>query len=239
MPIIFLNCEEKMRVESQIGSTRQGGVALVVVLIFIVALTSLAIYSARDVSLSERVARNQLDVQIAREAAEAALRDAEVELLYATPDLRTGAKCARGLDTRPVIDNFTFFKNNCANGQCNLDIALYSTFNYNTASTTTLAKIAARTIDGEPWWPEAKGGQWNDDLTTKPTTVGVNCTFTGGVPFGTYTGRAAITGVWRQPEYLIEYFPMTDDNLFRISARGFGRNPNTEIVLQSYFRPFQ
>lgn len=221
------------------NSASEKGVALVVVLIFIVALTSLAIYSARDVSLSERVARNQLDAQVARESAEAALRDAEVELLYTTPDLRSGAKCARGLDARPVVDNFSSFKNNCANGQCSLDISLYSNANYSTSTTTTVAKIAARTIDGEPWWPEAKGGQWNDDLTTKPTAVGVNCTFTGGIPYGTYTGRAPLTGVWRQPEYLIEYFPLTDDNLFRISARGFGRNPNTEIVLQSYFRPFQ
>ena len=223
----------------QKNRSKQSGVALVVVLIFIVALTSLAIYSARDVSLSERVARNQLDIQVAREAAEAALRDAEIELLYTTPGLRAGARCARGADDRPVVENFPSFRSDCPNGQCSLNIGLYSTFNYNTATTTTAAKIATRTVDGEPWWPEAKGGQWNDVLSTKPTTVGVNCNFVGGVPFGTYTGRPAIVGVWRQPEYLIEYFLLTDDNLFRISARGFGRNPNTEVVIQSYFRPFQ
>lgn len=214
---------------NSIGIT-QSGVALVVVMIFIVALTSIAIFSARNVSLSERVARNQLDAQVAREAAEAALRDAEFDLLLASETLRAGAKCARtGL--RPVTENIAQFTTTCNNGQCGLPPARYELSNYASATSTSNT--------GEPWWPAAKGGLWNDDLSTKPTGVGVNCTFVGGVPYGTFSGRADIVGVSRQPEYLLEYFRIGTNNLFRISARGFGRNPNTEIVLQSYFRPFQ
>jgi type IV pilus assembly protein PilX len=215
--------------ESGMGNS-QRGVALVVVMIFIVALTSIAIFSARNVSLSERVARNQLDAQVAREAAEAALRDAEFDLLLASDVLRTGAKCARtGL--RPVNENIAQFTGTCSKGQCGLPPARYETSNYAIATNTSNT--------GEPWWEEAKGGLWNDDLTIKPTAVGVNCTFVGGVPYGTYSGRADLVGVSRQPEYLIEYFRIGTNNLFRINARGFGRNPNTEVVLQSYFRPFQ
>jgi type IV pilus assembly protein PilX len=211
-------------------SNKQHGVALVVVMIFIVALTSIAILSSRNVSLSERVARNQLDAQVAREAAEAALRDAEFDLLLTSEALRTGAKCARtGL--RPVSENISQFTGTCSKGQCGLPQSRYDTSNHATATATSNT--------GEPWWEAAKGGLWNDTLSTKPTVVGANCNFSGGVPYGTYSGRAELVGVSRQPEYLIEYFRIGTNNLFRINARGFGRNPNTEIVLQSYFRPFQ
>lgn len=208
----------------------QHGVALIVVLIFIVALTSLAIFSARDVSLGEQLARNQLDSQVAREAAEAALRDAEFDLLLPTGTLRAGAFCDRGTD-RALSGTAapSAFQANCLRGQCRVPPAMYATTNYDTAPSAT---------NYEPWWPASKGGLWNDDISTKPTTAAsANClTFTGGVPFGTFSGRTRIAGVSRQPEYLIEALTNGTD-LVRITARGFGRNPNTEIVLQSYFRP--
>ena len=230
--------------ESKVGrSKKQYGVALIVVLIFIVALTSLAIYSSRDVSLSERIARNQLDIQVAREAAEAALRDAEFDLLLNNGARRTGARCAR-TDTRPTVDVLFEFSPGCVGGQCGLPQTLYDTSNYQTAVTTTTAmivvattKVGTPTITGEPWWPISKGGQWNDDLSSKPTAVDLNCNFSGSVPFGTFSGRSPILGVARQPEYLIEYFLV--GKFFRISARGFGRNPQSEVVLQTFFRPFQ
>lgn len=209
----------------------QTGVALIVVLIFIVALTSLAIFSARDVSLGEKLARNQLDSQVALESAEAALRDAEFDLMLKDGTLRTGAFCARlyGLE-RPVTapSAFSAFESTCLRGQCSPSPSVTAAnSNYATAPSAT---------NYEAWWPASKGGLWNDDISTKPTTAAsANCTsFTGGVPFGTFTGRTRVTGVSRQPEYLIER--MSPD-FVRITARGFGRNPNTEIVLQSYFRP--
>lgn len=207
----------------------QTGAALVVVMIFIVALTAIAIYAAKNVSLNERLARNQLDAQVAREAAEAALRDAEFDLLLASDAIRPNAKCAR-TDTRPVIESISQFDTTCTRGQCGLPPARYEMSNYATATSTSNT--------GEPWWPTAKGGLWNDNLSTKPTAVGVNCTFTGGVPYGTYSGKPNIIGVSRQPEYIIEYFRVGTNNVFRVTARGFGRNTSTQIVLQSYFKPF-
>lgn len=212
----------------------QRGVALIVVLIFIVALTSLAIYSSRDVSLGERLARNQLDAQVAREAAEAALRDAEFDLmLFRNDTVRPGAFCAR-TGERPAKDASAAFNATCDKGQCAFPLTSYQAANFSTANSTTVVNI-------EPWWPDGKGGLWNDDLTTKPTALNTNCTFTGGVPYGTYSGRPALVGVSRQPEYLVELIDGASKKsaYVRITARGFGRSPNTEIVLQSYFRPFQ
>ena len=210
-------------------ASSQKGVALVVVLIFIVALTSLAIYSARDVSLGERLARNQLDSKVAYEAAEAALRDAEFDLELINGTLRTGAFCDRGQDraiTSPQA--YSKFSSTCLRGQCSASPSVTAAnSNYATAPSAT---------NYEAWWPASKGGLWNDDISTKPTSAAsANCdSFTGGVPFGTFTGRNRIVGVSRQPEYLIEQ--MSKD-FVRITARGFGRNSNTEVVLQSYFRP--
>lgn len=213
------------------GAASQRGAALVVVMIFILALTAIALFSARNVSMGERLARNQLDAQVAKEAAEAALRDAEFDLLLASGALRPGARCSRGT-MRPFNEAIYEFSEDCDHGQCGMAPSLYAAANYATATDTSNT--------GEPWWPASKGGKWNDDASIKPTTAaGVNCVFKGGVPYGTYTGRTAIVGVARQPEYLIEYFRIGPNNLFRINARGFGRDVNTEIVLQSYFRPFQ
>jgi Tfp pilus assembly protein PilX len=44
--------------------------------------------------------------------------------------------------------------------------------------------------------------------------------------------------VARQPEYLIEYLAAGNDKVMRITARGFGADINTEVVMQSYFRPY-
>ena len=234
MPTTFPN--QLIRVAARTSRTAhkvptQHGVALIVVLIFIVALTSLAIYSARDVSLSEKLARNQLDSQVAREAAEAALRDAEFDLQLKDGALRTGAFCARTYKAeRPITDPAagSAYVADCLRGQCSPSPSVVaSNSNYATAPSAT---------NYEAWWPASKGGLWNDDLSTKPVSAAsANCAgFKGGVPFGTFSGRTRIAGVTRQPEYLIE--KMSAD-FVRITARGFGRNPNTEIVLQSYFRP--
>jgi type IV pilus assembly protein PilX len=215
--------------------------ALVMVLIFTVALSIAAAYAAKNSSLAEKVARNQVDYQTARQAAEAALRDAERDILLADGSTQSNALCARG-DARPVMDAIWAFDTQCTAGQCGFG-----------PSTYTGADYASATHDngkGEPWWPVAKGGMWmgsrksGDTVYTfsdKPSREegAVNCdSFVGAVSLGTFTGRPPLLAVSRQPEYLIEYFRRGATHYFRITARGFGYLPNTEVVLQSYFRPF-
>lgn len=209
---------------------RQQGIALVVVMIFIVALSMLATFSINNANLSERLARNKLDLQLAREAAEAALRDAEIDLQLTTGVQRAGANCARG-NQRPLVDRLNEFTTKCSNGQCFFIDTYYQNASYATSSTSSGT--------GEPWWPVVKGGKWNDDLSSKPTALNTNCAFDGAVPYGTYSGRTNLPGVSRQPEYLIELFRRNDfgGSVFRITARGFGRGSSTEVVLQSYFKP--
>lgn len=210
----------------------QRGVALIVVLVLLLAVTGIAIFSARNATVSEGVARNQLDAEVARQAAEAALRDAERDILLPTGTLVTNALCPRN-EARPIGEAISQFTVECPKGQCGFAMSYYDNSNWATPTAST----------AEPWWPASKNGLWNDDADSKPRRgsgggPGVDCDFDGGVPLGTYTGTAPIAGVARQPEYLIEYMRRGRDNYFRITARGFGYTTNSQVVLQSYFKPF-
>lgn len=202
----------------------QRGISLIVVMIFLVLITSLGTFAIRRVLFGESAARNQLDVEVARQAAEAALRDAERDILIAGPGLLSGALCDRNTD-RPIRQAYSEpnFGTNCPRGQCRADnMSYYTASNY------------ASNTNPMPWWPGSTG-KWNNNFGTKPP-VGTNCSFTGGVALGTFTGTPALTGVARQPEYLIEYMQRGLDVYYRITARGWGLDTNSEVVVQSYFQ---
>ncbi|RYF39766.1 MAG: pilus assembly protein PilX [Cytophagaceae bacterium] len=235
---------------------RQHGVALVVVLLLLMAITGISVWTARQSMLAEGTVRNQMDQEVARQAAESALRDAERDIDQAALGvMASNASCAR---SAAATDNFGInpnaFTAGCTGGLCLKDDASYASSNWTTA-TTSNSSVA------EPWWPAAKGGLWNDDADTKPgrdpvTSTGC-ATFTGGVPFGTYSGVPPIKGVAKQPEYMIEVFrrkhvrinlyetrvTSTGEKanqwsiMYRITARGFGYSQRTQVVLQTVFFP--
>ena len=206
------------------------GVSMPVVLMFLLVITILGVLGIRKSITGEALSRNKLDYEVARQAAEAALRDAERDLMLPNATLRPNAFCAR-TNARPIKQALgdPYFGTTCPNGQCRFERIYYDTSNY----------LATPVVNPEPWWPttNGRGGLWGVDAN-KPTAVGVNCTFTGSVPLGTFTGLQRLAGVGRQPEYLIEYLKIGDDRFTRITSRGFGANVNTEVVMQSYFRPF-
>ena len=149
--------------------------------------------------------------------------------------------------------NIAEFTTTCTKGLCLKDDTSYKDSNWNAASSDP--------TKAEPWWPTGKGGQWNDNESTKPGRTPVDSnycdTFTGGVPLGTFTGVPPISGVAKQPEYLIEVFlrkhvRMNVDEaqvtsmgenanqwstMYRITARGFGYSTRTQVVLQTVFFP--
>lgn len=199
-------------------STEQRGVSLIIVLIFLVILSGVSAFAIRRVIFGESVARNMLDMEVARQSAEAALRDAERDIMLAGNV--TGATCSRDSD-RPIKSAYSEpnFGSTCPRGQCR--------FGEQTPANYYAQSNVVSGTNPEPWWPG--GIAWK---ATPPT----NCTFTGAVPLGTFTATAPVRGVSRQPEYLIEYMQRGDDIYFRNTARGWGLDPNTEVVLQSYFK---
>ncbi len=84
--------------------TRQSGAALITGLIFMVVMTIIVISALRSATLEERMAANARNRQVALQAAEAVLRDAEAVLSAGAP-----------------FDPFmpSSFKADCTGGYCN------------------------------------------------------------------------------------------------------------------------
>ena len=230
---------------------RSRGIALIMVLIFLTVISGIVALSIRQSNTAEALARNQIDQQVARQAAESALRDAERDILFPSVTPLNNAICARGV-TRLDYQNATV---DCDQGMCLKESSDYLKSQWSTATATNAQ-------DAEPWWPKSKGGRWNDTETDKPiarqsSTSGKCATFKGGVPLGVYTGAPPIQGVAKQPEYLVEVYrrknirlnqaetqvtgsgenPGGWSTMYRITARGFGNSLRTQVVLQTILFP--
>ncbi|CAM8652751.1 PilX/PilW C-terminal domain containing protein [Comamonadaceae bacterium] len=216
---------------------RQRGISLPLVLMFLLVITVLGTIGIRRATLNETLTRNQLDYEVARQAAEAALRDAERDLMMVVTTRQPNALCPRN-DDRPLSGALRApnFDNNCPRGQCRYELSYYDSSNYS----------ASPVVNPEPWWPTVNGknGRWEGDpagpASDKPSDaagIDTNCAFEGSVPLGTFTGVARLAGVAQQPEYIMEYLSRGDSKVIRVTARGFGADINTEVVMQTYFQP--
>lgn len=232
-----------------LGRVRQRGFILFIVLIFIVILTMLGISSMQNATLQERMSSNLRDRNIALQAAELALRDAERDLGALLADGATfcpGGGAAGSVTCRPALARATVaaqrvgfwiwgpslrqtWTPGCADGQC-LSID-------NTGAAA-------------PVWDDTQAN-WNP----QSGSTGANPT----VAYGTYTGAAAIVKcaalgtqqapgcVAELPRYIMEIFPAATTDyygtggsqgvIFRVTVRAVGQNPNTVVVLQSVTMP--
>ena len=191
---------------------RSRGIALVVILILLMAITTVVAFSARHAVVGESSARNQMDYEVARQAAEAALRDGERDVLFKFDTVND--PCERTVDER---FSTAYFDTECSNGQCTEfeDPSNPSTWGGNFSNAAY-------------WWPAKYGGKWGDSI--KPPG-----NFNGGVPYGRCTNAPKLAGVQYQPEYLLEYFNREPKPFVRVTARGFGvTGHETQVVLQSY-----
>lgn len=187
---------------------RSRGIALVVILILLMAITTVVAFSARHAVVGESSARNQMDYEVARQAAEAALRDGERDVWRQSTDQND---CNREDAKRFSVNHFT---PDCLKGQCYV--------------TPDVHKWVGKSATAESWWPDKYGGKW-DNLSDKTSPD-----FKGGVPIGRCTGTPKVAQVQYQPEYLLEYLEK-DPPVVRVTARGFGvTGHETQVVLQSY-----
>jgi type IV pilus assembly protein PilX len=200
--------------------------------------------SCSYVLLGENLSRNALDLQVARQAAAAALRDGERDILSST-GTAPGALCNRGKDRpMPPDTQYNFgpptWDVGCPAGQCIVGSGKRNDPN-GYASASSFTQSFALSVGILPWWPAntAQGDppRWNNDFAGKKaaiaSAVGGVCSITGGVPYGAYTGATSIPGVSQQPEYLIEAMKTGYTVLYRVTARGWGLSPNSEVMQQS------
>lgn len=185
----------------------QRGFSLIVGLIFLVAITLLGVIAMKNTLLQERMAGGLRDRSLAFQAAEAALRDAKLDLL----NMRAGG----------IV---------CAPNNCHPNNPIVHESGFDTACTL------GRCFDdpGDGWGYGGVAGQAAWDAFPLNAGPSVQYGFyTGSPPIG---GVAApprylieafldVDGIGDKKAY------------YRITARAVGANPNTAVVLQEVFAP--
>jgi type IV pilus assembly protein PilX len=94
-------------IERRRGSTRETGAILITSVIFLMVVTMIVLTVLRGGTLEERMARNARERQVALQAAEAVLRDAETSLFSGPPfdpydPSKFTAACTNGLCYKPA-----------------------------------------------------------------------------------------------------------------------------------------
>jgi type IV pilus assembly protein PilX len=186
-----------------------------VVLIMLMAVLMLGVTAAQSALQSWKTARNDTDRHIAFLAAEAALRDAEMDIEH-SPD---PARSRSHIFSRRSSLGFP------AAGEpfCSRDAA------------SIYQGLCRRADSGmPPVWQSADFG--GDDATAQSVAYG---TFTGQ---SLQVGRGALP--CRLPRYVIELFSYNRPGeaadkpsyFYRVTAVGFGARETTQVALQSFYR---
>jgi type IV pilus assembly protein PilX len=196
---------------------RQSGATLVMTLLMLVVILLLGLHAAQLALQGEKTARNDRDRHLAFQAAESTLLDAEMDI-EKSPDPEKSrshlfaANSAIGFPAEAV----------CSAGAQSIYLGLCGV-----------------TSEGQtPVWQTV-------DFSDGPAGS-VN-----SVPYGRFTGQSFPVGSGslpaREPRYIIELMRDTKlgeradqiGYLYRITAIGFGANPNTQVVLQTIYRKAQ
>ncbi|MDD0809887.1 PilX N-terminal domain-containing pilus assembly protein [Curvibacter sp. RS43] len=196
---------------------RQGGASLVVVLLLLVVVSLLGIGGIQIATMAERTTRNDRDLQIAWQGAEAALMDAEFDIDTESVSSITGTRRALFSD-KPDLTNFI--------ADC---------------GTTGNQKGLCAYVEGDrPNWLTV---DFLATSNTKYVTYGDFTSASGSArPFSVGKGLQAAL----KPRYVVEAIPDPRDAevekpadrryVYRVTAMGFGPNSTTQGVLQMIYR---
>ena len=197
---------------NRLAPRREQGIALITAVIMLLVITMLAIAGARAALDTKRSSRNQRDFEIAFQAAEAALRDAE-------KDIESGSRADSFIPTAPKG-----FMAGCGTGTSKADPTLG-------LCDTTDTWTATNIWDQVDW--TTKVGQRTVEYGTFtglafPTGAGLTPArkprYLIEIFQDTELGEDA-TGTQSPPSFI-----------YRVTAVGFGPNDTTRAVVQTYYR---
>lgn len=244
-------------------NTKNSGFVLVTALILLVILTTISLMAIRGAIFDEKISGNQRDQILAQEAAEMALRDAELDIrglrfdgVYCGSNAVAASTCGgnkRIAGTRPIdateAGNFWIASNT----------AIHDAYTIAPTSATRLTNInatnfgvypgtSATSTCGKSLWLAA---DWDTDTPAVANRCTDGAAIVRTVVYGSFTGAPTDTNIFpngmRLPRYLIEIFEGSDLGIynsnkvfFRVTAVGFGRvardnNSFTSVTLQSVF----
>ncbi|VTU33754.1 Tfp pilus assembly protein PilX [Variovorax sp. PBS-H4] len=198
------------------SAQRQRGLSLIVVLLILVVISILGVGSAQIALQGERSARNDRDMQLAWQAAEAALQDAEFDIHGPGTNNRSAFFGS--------LQDTSGFVTNCGT--------------QGSGSSFNALGLCALVMSGTPAW-------LNVDFTVTDTsarTVKFG-TFTGRSFAASDSGTRGIEP-YQAPRYVIEPIPdpgnrdlsSTASYVYRVTAMGFGPRKDIQAVTQIIYR---
>jgi Tfp pilus assembly protein PilX len=204
---------------------QQRGATLFVALVFLVLLTIVGISMFQTSSIEERMTRNFNEYNVAFQAAEAGLRDAELrisgEWVY--------GRSITNKTTLPL--NPVAFTLNCTNGLCGKDNTqdIVADFDLLTATDSTSSAVSVK-LGACP--PASSGGC---DGNGEPGIINGSCSLG--------TCSPPIANVEDQPRYMMQLLatevpgsnPDGDLSVVRVVAVGYGRSRDARVILQSVY----
>lgn len=197
---------------------RQGGVSLIVVLLILIVVSILGVGGAQIALQGERGARNDRDMQLAWQASEAALQDAEFDIH------------GPALNNRSALLGNLQNTNNFA-ADCGTDVTMPGP-----VSSLGLCELVA---SGTPAW--LKVNFTTTDSTARTVKFG---TFTGRSFAASDSGTSVGIQPYQAPRYVIEPIPdpgnrdlsSTGNYVYRVTAMGFGPRQEIQAVTQMIYR---
>lgn len=193
---------------------QQRGASLIVSLLMLVAVLLLGISAAQISLQGEKASRNDRDRQIALQAAEAALQDAEMDIEN-SPDAKSRSAL---FSENPVISNFI---DGCGAGDSNTNLGLCATASPGSPAvwlTVDFTDTAASSTKSVPFG-NFTGQTMQTGKGSLPSKLPRYIIETLGYRVA---GGGAEDGTLR-------YF-------YRITAMGFGARESTQVVLQAFYR---
>ncbi len=237
---------------------RQRGVALFIVIVFVMLSMLLALWASRTSLFNEMVVGNDADYQRAFEAAQALLQDAELDIRGEMADGTTcGAPPCRSYssalqfpgDTKEINPLITVLQSqatHCKDGLCTRRVGRQDFWNYKDSSTTV--KPSANASLGEVPLTDlmtvgARYGQYTGATHTtaagpiNPILANQNAGEGGWywIEIMRYSDKAKSANVI--VDTTTSQLPLNLDVyvVFRITALAMGRKPGTTVVLQETY----
>ena len=193
----------------------QVGATLVTTLLMLIVVLMLGAASAQMALQGEKSSRNDRDHQIAFQAAEAALIDAEMDIEQSPDPVRSRSHV---FSVTALQDLDEGAEGHCGTGESN----------------TLLGVCRQLVFASTPAWPRI------DFFASGAAMVAVPYGHFTGQSFQTGVGVMPVLA----PRYIIEYMPYRPpgrsaeqlEYVYRITAVGFGVRETTQVALQSFYR---
>lgn len=184
---------------------RQQGYALFIVLMMMVVIALLVVTATQSYNTEQRISTNDADRKLATTLAEAALREGENQIF-------------------DIEGKKTTFTKDCKNGLCSTPEVIYD---------GNFEKPENDKLEGDAWnriLPECIEKDEKDEKKKKKPQ---KCIDVNGKKYS----LGENSGIKKSPRYIIEYLGTNSADkrtIYRVTAKAWGKNANTQVVLQSY-----